>query len=104
MNLSLQEIKTIQAIHLVFGGDEFLLQFFFHQKGSYPRYTPEKMILFAKDFSNDDFTLIKIALSLMESTTVSLKEILALEEEKFINTLNGFLYFKEIPSQLDERC
>lgn len=105
MNLSLQNIKKIQTINNIFAGDERLLQFLFHHKGPYLRHTVEETLHFASYFSLDEFILVKIALSLMESENfISLNEIFELDDKLFIHVLNGFLYFKEIPMELEDIC
>lgn len=105
MDLSLGKIKRIQAVHIIFGGDERLLQFFFHQNGPHLRYTPAETLSFGKEFSLNDFIMIQIALELMGTkNSFLLKSIFDLDDEYFINALNGFLYLKEISMQLSDIC
>ena len=95
----------IQAIHLVLGGDERLLQFFFHQQGHRLRYTSDEILKYGEEFSINEFILIKLSLELMgHHDNFLLKDLLALDDEFFINALNGILFYKEIPLELEDLC
>lgn len=97
MQMSLQELKAIHAISYILGGDEHLLQLFYHQQGPYLRYSKSELLKLAKQISDDVHISFTAAMNLLElEIDPKLSELLSLSDEAFLNLVRGLLYYKEI--------
>ena len=94
----LKTVRRIQSIHLVLGGKEDLLMFFFHHKKAELRLEANELLTEARLLNRSDKVLIGVAVDLWTSKTkIRLGALLKiLDDEKLINIVSAVLYHREI--------
>jgi hypothetical protein len=89
---------AIHCIHILFGGDERLLQLFFHHKELRLRESPEDLLSEARALSRGEFLLVQVAMDLWcgEGKTNLSDLLTSLDEGNFLRVLQALAYKREM--------
>lgn len=92
------ERLAIHAIHILFNGDERLLQLMFHHKEPRLRSSPVDLVKEARGLSSSEFILVQVALDVWcGEGKASLSDILsALDDENLLRFLTAIAYKREL--------
>ena len=92
------ERVAIHAIHILFSGDERLIQFLFHHKETRLRSSPDDLLVEARAFSHGELLLVQTAIDIWcgEGGTPLSDLLSVLDDERFLHVLQALTYKREM--------